>query len=78
MGLFSDTKEREPAVGAFDINNATTDEKLERLNKLMRETNDIWASLPRNYRFWIDWDARPRRLIMTDHITIEKSIILPR
>lgn len=62
----------------FDVNNATTEEKLDRLNTLMRETNDIWASLPRNYRFWIDWDARPRRLIMTDSVTVIKNAILPR
>ena len=75
MGLFSkdEVKER-----PFNINEATTEEKLDRLNILMRETNDIWASLPRNYRFWIDWDARPRRIIMTDFISIEKHVILPR
>jgi len=73
MGIFSKDKER-----PFNLATATTEEKLDRLDVLMRETNDIWASLPRNYRFWIEWDAQPRRLIMTDHVTIEKHAILPR
>lgn len=74
MGFFSlDVKEK-----PFDVNNATTEEKLDRLNVLLRETNDIWASMPRNYRFWIDWDARPRRIIMTDFVSIEKHVVLPR
>lgn len=74
MGLFTKESETLP----FDINRATTEDKLDRLNVLMRETNDIWASLPRNYRMWIDWDARPRRIIMTDFVSIDKHVILPR
>ena len=74
MGLFT----KEPEVLPFNTNTATTDEKLERANVLMRELNDIWASMPRNYKMWIDWDARPRRLIMTDYHSVEKHVILPR
>lgn len=74
MGLFSsDVKER-----PFNVNEASTDEKLERLNVIIREANDIWASLPRNYNFWIDWNSRPAKLTVVDSVQIERNIILPR
>lgn len=63
----------------FQINdNTSTEDKLERLNTIIREANDIWASLPRNYKLWIDWNSRPPKLTMVDSVQIERNIILPR
>lgn len=70
------TKEEPPLP--FDVLRATTEEKLDRLDTLIREVNDIWASLPRNYKIWIDWNSRPCRVTMVDSVHIERNIILPR
>lgn len=68
----------EPALPPFDVNTASTEKKLEEAERLIRDINDLWASLPRTYKLWIDWDARPPRLTMTDRVFIERNVIIPR
>jgi hypothetical protein len=75
MGLFS---RDEVVERPFDVLNSTTEAKIDRMDTLLREINDIWAAMPRNYRLWIDWDSRPRRLTLVDSVHIERNIIAPR
>lgn len=54
-----------------------TDEKIELMLRMLRDVNDLWADMPRNYKLWIDWDHRPPKVVLTEGYRIERSVLGP-
>lgn len=68
--------------GAEDYNPMTIpgvvlDQQLDRLKRAVDVVNTEWAYTPKPYGLWIDWQARPRRVVITQGIHIERDVIYP-
>lgn len=53
------------------------DEKIVEMLSLLREVNAAWSELPRGYKLWIDWDARPVKVVLIEGVRIERNVLGP-
>lgn len=50
---------------------------LDRLKAAVDELNAAWANVDKPYSLWIDWNHRPRRVVITQGISIERDVLYP-
>lgn len=50
---------------------------MDRLKAAVTEVNEAWANIGKPYSLWIDWNHRPRRVVITQGVFIERDILFP-
>jgi len=55
----------------------SAEEVLEEMKETLDRLNMLWPYMSRPYSLWIDWDHKPRRIVMTAGIKVDRTIIHP-
>lgn len=53
-------------------------DEMARLKLAVDELNKAWAQVGKPYSLWIDWNHRPRRVVITQGVYIERDVLYPR
>lgn len=80
MKLFGKTKDYRPPDPEEQklLHHMSEDELLNNMKEAIDTVNAIWAMLPRNYGIWIEWQHKPRRIVLTEGIYVTRDVVHPK